>query len=157
MKYFKIHFGIVFLILLLPSLFLLSCSKKEESNGSSISSTSSTVTCASSRSLTASTKVPLLVVRVQYANATFNSNETVWADKMFGTSDGQMNHYLDETTYGKFQFTPVAETSGCTDDGVVTVTMSENHPNTQKNSWACYASTAISLSLIHISEPTRPY
>ena len=143
MKYFKIHFGIVFLILLLPSLFLLSCSKKEESNGSSISSTSSTVTCASSRSLTASTKVPLLVVRVQYANATFNSNETVWADKMFGTSDGQMNHYLDETTYGKFQFTPVAETSGCTDDGVVTVTMSENHPNTQKNSWACYASKAI--------------
>ena len=146
MKYFKIHFGIVFLILLLPSLFLLSCSKKEESNGSSISSTSSTVTCASSRSLTASTKVPLLVVRVQYANATFNSNETVWADKMFGTSDGQMNHYLDETTYGKFQFTPVAETSGCTDDGVVTVTMSENHPNTQKNSWACYASTAISAT-----------
>ena len=143
MKYFKIHFGIVFLILLLPSLFLLSCSKKEESNGSSISSTSSTVTCASSRSLTASTKVPLLVVRVQYANATFNSNETVWADKMFGTSDGQMNHYLDETTYGKFQFTPVAETSGCTDDGVVTVTMSENHPDTQKNSWACYASKAI--------------
>ena len=146
MKYFKIHFGIVFLILLLPSLFLLSCSKKEESNGSSTSSTSSTVTCASSRSLTASTKVPLLVVRVQYANATFNSNETVWADKMFGTSDGQMNHYLDETTYGKFQFTPVAETSGCTDDGVVTVTMSENHPNTQKNSWACYASTAISAT-----------
>ena len=146
MKYFKIHFGIVFLILLLPSLFLLSCSKKEESNGSSISSTSSTVTCASSRSLTASTKVPLLVVRVQYANATFNSNETVWADKMFGTSDGQMNHYLDETTYGKFQFTPVAETSGCTDDGVVTVTMSENHPNTQKNSWNSYALRAITAA-----------
>ena len=58
------------------------------------------------RTLTASTKVPLLVVRVQYADATFQSNETSWADKIFGTSDGQMNHYLAETTYNKYQFTP---------------------------------------------------
>ena len=50
---------------------------------------------------------------------------------MFGNNDGQMNHYLDETTYGKFQFTPASETSGCNDEGVVTVTMSGNHPNTQ--------------------------
>ena len=144
MKYLQKHFGIALLILLLASLFLLSCSSKEEE--SSTSTTTATVTCASSRSLTASTKVPLLLVRVQYADATFQSSETTWADKMFGTSDGQMNHYLDETTYGKYQFTPVAETSGCTDDGVVTVTMSGNHPNTQKNSWACYASAAISAT-----------
>jgi len=142
MKYLQKHFGITLLILLLASLFLLSCSSKEEESSSSSTST----TCASSRSLTASTKVPLLLVRVQYADATFQSSETTWADKMFGTSDGQMNDYLNETTYGKYQFTPVAETSGCTDDGVVTVTMSGNHPNTQKNSWACYASAAITAT-----------
>ena len=121
-------------------LFLFSCNKKVEES----SSTSSTISsCASSRTLTATTKVPLLVVRVQYANATFQSNETTWADKMFGTSEGQMNHYLNETTYGKYQFTPANETSGCNNDGVVTVTMSENHPNTQKDSWSCYATSAI--------------
>ena len=98
------------------------------------------------RTLTASTKVPLLVVRVQYADATFQSSETSWADKIFGTSDGQMNHYLAETTYNKYQFTPITETSGTTNDGLVTVTMSENHPDTQKNSWACYASTAITAT-----------
>ena len=157
MKYLKKHFGIAFLLLLLPSLFLLSCSTNEDSSSSSTTArttdittttdnTTTTVTCPSSRTLTASTKVPLLLVRVQYADATFQSSETTWADKMFGTSDGQMNHYLDETTYGKYQFTPAAETSGCTDDGVVTVTMSGNHPNTQTNTWACYASAAITAT-----------
>jgi len=144
MKYLQKHFGIALLILLLASLFLLSCSSKEEESSST--STTATVTCASSRSLTASTKVPLLLVRVQYADATFQSSETTWADKMFGTSDGQMNDYLNETTYGNYQFTPVAETSGCTDDGVVTVTMSGNHPNTQKTSWNSYAFTAITAA-----------
>jgi hypothetical protein len=65
------------------------------------------------------------MVRVQYNNASFNSDETTWAKKMFGTNEGQMNHYMAETTYSKFQFSPVSESSGCTDDGVVTVTMSE--------------------------------
>ena len=62
---------------------------------------------------------------------------------MFGTSDGQMNHYLAETTYSKYQFTPASETSGCSNDGVITVDIPENHPNTQKNSWSCHASKAI--------------
>ena len=105
MQNFLKHFRLFLILIVSLLLFLISCSKKEEES----SSTSSTVTCASSRTLTATTKVPLLVVRVQYANATFQSNETTWADKMFGTSDGQLNHYLDETTYGKYQFTPVTE------------------------------------------------
>ena len=131
------------LYIILISLFsftIVSCAKKSSDDSGS---TSSTVTCASSRALTATTKVPLLVVRVQYANATFQSNETTWADKIFGTSDGQLNHYLDETTYSKYQFTPVSETSGFTNDGVITVDIPEKHPNTQKNSWACHASKAI--------------
>ena len=130
-------------------LFLISCSKKEDESSSTSSSPCYTTTpsnkgsCSSNNTLTASTKVPLLLVRVQYNNACFSSDETTWANKMFGTSDGQMNHYLSETTYSKYQFSPTSETSGCTNDGVITVNMPENHPNTQKNSWACYASKAI--------------
>ena len=83
---------------------------------------------------------------MQYANATFQSSQTTWADKMFGTSDGQLNHYLDETTYGKYQFTPATETSGCTNDGVITVSMAENHPDTRNyddKRYDCYAAAAI--------------
>jgi len=131
------------LLISLISFTIVSCSKKSSDDSGS---TSSTVTCASSRTLTATTKVPLLVVRVQYANATFQSNETTWADKMFGTSDGQLNHYLDETTYSNYQFMPVTESSGCANDGVVTVTMSGNHPDTQNyddKRYDCYAAAAI--------------
>ena len=131
------------LLISLISFTIVSCAKKSSDDSGS---TSSTVTCASSRTLTATTKVPLLVVRVQYANATFQSNETTWADKMFGTSDGQLNHYLDETTYSNYQFMPVTESSGCANDGVVTVTMSGNHPDTQNyddKRYDCYAAAAI--------------
>ena len=131
------------LLISLLSFTIVSCAKKSSDDSGS---TSSTVTCASSRTLTATTKVPLLVVRVQYANATFQSNETTWADKMFGTSDGQLNHYLDETTYGNYQFMPATESSGCANDGVVTVTMSGNHPDTQNyddKRYDCYAAAAI--------------
>ncbi len=147
MQHFLKHLRLFIILIISLLLFLISCSKQESgSSTSSSSSTVATVTCASSRSLTASTKVPLLVVRVQYSNATFQSSETIWADKIFGTSDGQLNHYLAETTYSKYQFTPVPETSGCTNDGVVTVSMTENHPDTQGNSWSCYAATAITAA-----------
>ena len=151
MLHFRENFRIFLILIVSLLLFLLSCSKKEEeSNSSSTSSTPCYTTkpyskgsCDVNSTLTASTKVPLLMVRVQYNNACFSSDETTWANKMFGTSDGQMNHYLAETTYNKYQFTPAAESSGCSNDGVITVNMPENHPNTHKNSWACYASKAI--------------
>ena len=150
MQHFLKHLRLFLILIVSLLLFLISCSKKKEESSSTSSSPCYTTTpsdkgsCSSNNTLTASTKVPLLMVRVQYNNACFSSDETTWANKMFGTSDGQMNHYLAETTYSKYQFTPASETSGCTNDGVITVNMPENHPNTQKNSWACYASKAIS-------------
>jgi len=140
MQHFLKHLRLFLILVVSLLLFLISCSKKKKE------SSSTSFTCASSRTLTATTKVPLLVVRVQYANATFQSNETTWADKMFGTSDGQLNHYLDETTYSNYQFMPVTESSGCANDGVVTVTMSGNHPDTQNyddKRYDCYAAAAI--------------
>lgn len=149
MKHFWKHASFILILSIFIFLFLLSCSKKKEDSSSTSSDSCYTTTpsdkgsCVLNSTLTASTKIPLLVVRVQYNNACFNSDETTWANKMFGTNDGQMNHYLNETTYGKYQFTPAAETSGCTNDGVVTVHMPEKHPNSQKDSWSCYASSAI--------------
>ena len=86
------------------------------------------------------------MVRVQYNNACFNSDETTWANKMFGTSEGQLNHYLAETTYNNYQFSPASESSGCSNDGVITVNMPENHPNTKSETWASYAFSAITAT-----------
>ena len=149
MQHFLKHLRLFLILIVSLLLFLISCSKKEEDSSSTSSYPCYTTTpsdkgsCSSISTLTASTKVPLLLVRVQYNNACFSSDETTWANKMFGTSDGQMNHYLAETTYSKYQFTPASETSGCSNDGVITVDIPENHPNTQKNSWSCHASKAI--------------
>jgi len=152
MQHFLKHLRLFLILIVSLLLFLISCSKKEEESSSTSSSPCYTTTpsnkgsCLSNSTLTASTKVPLLLVRVQYNNACFSSDETTWANKMFGTSDGQMNHYLAETTYSKYQFTPASETSGCTNDGVITVDIPENHPDTQKNSWNSYAFTAITAA-----------
>ncbi len=125
--------------LMIALLFLtLSCKKKEESDDSGPSES-----CASSPTLSATNKIPLLVVRVQYSNATFQSSASTWSTKIFSADEGHLNHYLNETTYGKYQFSVASESEGCSNDGIVTVTMNEAHPNTQKNSYACYAEKAI--------------
>ena len=136
-------YGLILILYIITVLILNSCRKKEDSISSAepcyTTSPTDKGSCTSSGTLTASNKIPLLTVRVQYNNACFNSDETTWANKLFGASEGQMNHYLAETTYNNYQFSPAAESSGCTNDGVITVNMPENHPNTQKSSWSCYA------------------
>ena len=140
-------YGLILILSIISVLILNSCRKKEDSISSAnpcyTSSPSDKGSCTSSGTLTASNKVPLLLVRVQYNNSCFNSDETTWANKLFGTSEGQLNHYMAETTYNNYQFTPASESSGCSNDGVITVNMPENHPNTQSKTWACYAAKAI--------------
>ena len=50
---------------------------------------------------------------------------------------------MNETTYDKYQFYPANETNGRTNDGVVTVTMSDNHPNTEKTAFFSFADQVI--------------
>ncbi|MAA88909.1 MAG: hypothetical protein CL914_01830 [Deltaproteobacteria bacterium] len=125
--------------------FSQSCQKNSSSRSGSDNSSNITEseTCFSAPSLNASTQVPLLVIRVQYSNATFQSSASTWSKKFFSVSDGNLNHYFNETTYGKYQFSPANESSGCTNDGVVTVTLSGNHPDSQRNSFGCEAEKAV--------------
>jgi len=150
LKFYLKNHGLILILSIIFLLILNSCRKKEDSTSSAepcyTSSPSDKGSCTSSVTLTASNKVPLLMVRVQYNNACFNSDETTWGNKLFGTSEGQMNHYLAETTYNNYQFSPASESSGCSNDGVITVNMPENHPNTQTNSWDSYAYSAITAT-----------
>ena len=73
--------------------------------------------------------IPLLVVRMEWNDVTFTSNEATWATKIFGTSDGNLNDYMSEISGGRFQFAAAAETNGTSNNGVVTTTINKNHPN----------------------------
>ncbi len=121
---------------------LSSCANESSSNSSSISSA---VSCDPPAQISiteelrsnqihfagggdSSTDIPLLLIRVEFTDTTFNNSVQVWQQKIFGDQEGQLNHYFNEISMGKFQFSAAAETDG-TSDGIVTVSLPYAHPN----------------------------
>jgi len=94
-----------------------------KSNDGTVDSSNKTFT------ITVGANASLLVVRIAFSNATFVSSEATWASKIFGTSEGQINHYMSEVSNGSFQYVAANETGGTTNDGIVTATLSVVHPN----------------------------
>lgn len=64
-----------------------------------------------------------------FAQQSFKSETSCWANKIFGTGSGQLNEYWQEVSYGKFMVYPAEETHGTANDGIITVSLSGNHPN----------------------------
>ena len=71
--------------------------------------------------------VPLIIIRIEFNDYKFVNDATTWSNKIFGTSEGQLNHYYNEISYGKFQFEKALENDGI-EDGIITVSLDENHP-----------------------------
>lgn len=78
-------------------------------------------------------KRPLLLVRLSYDDAVFHHDAEVWHRKIFGFSEHELNHYLQEVSLSHFQFTPVNESEGTVNDGIISITLSRKHPDSQKN------------------------
>ena len=57
-----------------------------------------------------------------------HSDDAEWAERCFGTTGKTLKTYYEELTGGKFCFTPCPETSGTANDGIVTVTIPNEHP-----------------------------
>lgn len=72
--------------------------------------------------------MPLVVIRIEFNDYQFASPASEWSQKIFGTNEGELNHYYNEISYGKFQFEPAIETDG-DNDGIITVHLDENHPD----------------------------
>jgi len=78
-----------------------------------------------------SSSIPLLLVRVQFTGApydSFNSSEATWANVIFGTESGNLNHYMNEVSEGSFQFTAATESDEIMNNGIVTATLGVSHP-----------------------------
>ena len=78
---------------------------------------------------------PLLIILVDFTDTSMPgsiyANETAeesWGSLMFGTEQGQGNHYWSEVSDGLFSTTPAFETYGVENNGVVHVELTENVP-----------------------------
>lgn len=91
----------------------------------------------------AAAKLPMLVVPLAYADCKLTLTDNDWHQKifskptkaeedqrfdLFGPSGTSLNNYYQEITCGKFQFVPVAETCGTTNDGIVRISLDLKHP-----------------------------
>jgi M6 family metalloprotease-like protein len=84
-------------------------------------------------SVSAPAPAKLLVVLVSFADRgfTYGSNTpSFWADKFFGAGGKTINTYYGQVSKNRFWFNPAEETQGATNDGIVNVTLTINHPNT---------------------------
>ncbi|MGK5094255.1 M6 family metalloprotease domain-containing protein, partial [Deltaproteobacteria bacterium TL4] len=72
---------------------------------------------------------PAVVIMVEFTDVVLQSEASIWSDKIFGTAEGQLNHYWNEISYGQFQLSRVAETEGTPNDGVLKIKLNSNHPN----------------------------
>jgi len=81
---------------------------------------------------TNTTTRPLIIIRIEFIDYKFTNPESTWSQKIFGTSEGQLNHYYNEISYSKFQFKVANETNGVA-DGIITVQLDETHPDELEN------------------------
>ena len=76
----------------------------------------------------------LLVVELSYNDIEFtDSDPSVWSHLIFGTQEGELNHYYAEISQNQFSFLPVNETNGIANDGVMSIKLNKNHPNPGNN------------------------
>ncbi|MBU1642276.1 M6 family metalloprotease domain-containing protein [bacterium] len=84
-------------------------------------------------SATAMKHHPMLVIRMEFNDQHFVSDETTWQQILFGTQAGELNNYYHEISQNQFEFSPVTD-QGNVVNGITTVFFTENHPDPDINS-----------------------
>ncbi|MBI4835008.1 MAG: M6 family metalloprotease domain-containing protein [Planctomycetes bacterium] len=71
----------------------------------------------------------LAVILVSFANRPLVTTESNWESRLFGATNS-VKEYFNEVSYGQLLIAPAEETGGIVNDGVISVTLTTNHPNT---------------------------
>ncbi|NOR57815.1 MAG: hypothetical protein GQ474_04755, partial [Sulfurimonas sp.] len=71
-------------------------------------------------------EVPTLVVIMNW-NDYSEDDPSIWHDKFFNTDVRSVNKWYEDATGGNLVLTPVVETQGTVNDGIITVEMNKNH------------------------------
>ncbi len=91
----------------------------------------------------------LLVVELNYNDIEFtHQNPSVWADKIFGENEGQLNHFYLKNSKNKFRFLPVNESNGVINDGLMSVKLNKNHPNPGNDFTLLHSDFVEALSIV---------
>ncbi len=80
------------------------------------------------------TERPLLLIRLSYTNNTFHNDAPVWQRKIFGFNAHELNSYFQEVSQDNFHFTPVRESDGTPNDGIISLKLQREHPDSQQSS-----------------------
>jgi hypothetical protein len=64
-----------------------------------------------------SSSVPLIIIMVDWLDDRIFNSDLIWHDKIFGYTDGQLNHYFKENSNSKFSLKEARETYGTSNDG----------------------------------------
>ncbi len=111
-----------FAILLITFLLFLGCGESQQSK----SPTPAPPIVQKSR--------PLLVVELNYNDIEFTHKDpSVWADKIFGEQEGELNSYYLQNSQNNFKFLRAKESNGIVNDGLMSVKLDKNHPNPGNN------------------------
>ena len=82
-------------------------------------------------SITSSTSNPMLVILINYANQQISSSTDTWAKKIYSKTQGNLNNYYQEVSNSQFEFSEATECNG-----LASVTLGKNHPDTNINSFS---------------------
>ena len=102
-----------------PSLALSGCSVDSQ--------TTNTVTVATVPHTKAS--IPMLGILVSYNNVQITSSDSIWSHKLFGYNEHELNHYYKEVSNNQFHFVQATESNGTHNDGIVSIHLNKDHPN----------------------------
>ncbi|MBC1501202.1 M6 family metalloprotease domain-containing protein [Listeria weihenstephanensis] len=85
----------------------------------------------------------LLVILVSFEDIGIVKTESEWESKIFGTSGSTLKAYYQEATNGKINIAPAKESDGTKDNGIVSVKLARNHPQTTIKTDVTYMNNTI--------------
>ena len=74
-------------------------------------------------------KTPLAVVLVNFHDRMIQTQDAQWQSLVFGNKENSVDRYYKEVSQGRLELVPVEESEGTLSDGVIAVTLSQNHPD----------------------------
>ncbi len=75
----------------------------------------------------------LLIIRVEFKNVGYVSDDATWHTKFFSYDSGYLNNYYSEISNDTFKFVEANESYGDVNDGIIDVKINYNHPDTRGN------------------------
>lgn len=74
-------------------------------------------------------KTPVAVVLVSFRDKVIQTQDAQWQTLIFGNQENSVYRYYQEVSQGTLELVPVEEASSTLGDGVISVTLPQNHPD----------------------------